>query len=111
MKRSLPLCVALGLLAAGCATDETTLVPTRVARGVELSNREPGACCRPVESVEVRSGPGDAPTSEALGQYALARGANYVVYDTFTVLEAPAELVLTRARLFSCPAPALPAAD
>jgi hypothetical protein len=90
---------------AGCADEEIDRRPTALDDAVQLSNREPGPGCRPLECVEVRSGQDEAPTSDALRAYAAHRGANYVVLDTFAVYDEPAdESVLTRARLFRCPA-------
>lgn len=105
MRHALRLIVPLALVCAGCADEEVDRRPTPVPAPVQLSNREPGPGCHPVECVEVRSGQNERPTSDALVAYAARRGANYVVLDTFTVYDEPDdESVLTRARLFRCPA-------
>ena len=100
----LSLLVALAAAAAaGCAEDELDRAPRPAADAVQLANREPGAGCCGLGAVEVRSGRDDEPSSEALREYAAARGANYVVVDTFTVYDDSEDTpVLTRARLFRC---------
>ena len=105
MERALPSLFVIALIGGGCAEAELDRAPTGPADTVQLSNREPGSACRPLECVEVRSGRDDEPSSEVLRSYAADRGANYVVIDTFSVLdERTDEAVLTRARLFRCPA-------
>lgn len=102
------LCAGCALACAGCAEEELERVPTRCSGDVVLSNREPGAACRALEAIEVRSGRDDEPTGDAMRAYAASRGANYVVVDTFSVYdEGDESSVLTRARLFACPALAL----
>jgi hypothetical protein len=102
--RSLPWLFPVALLASGCADEELERAPTRLADRVQLGNREPGPSCRALEHVEVRSGRRDRPTSDALRAYAVERGANYIVVDTFSVFdEVEDSVVLTRARLFYCP--------
>lgn len=101
MKRALPWWLPLGLLVAGCAEEELARVPTHVGSGVVVTDREPGSCCRALAAVEVQSDRDDAPTGDTLRDYALARGANYVVLDDFGVFDD--DLVRTRARLFACP--------
>lgn len=92
------------LAAGGCAETELERAPGPVRDEVQLANRDPGSACRPLFAVEVRSGRNDVPTSDAVRDYAAARGANYVVIDTFSVYDDDeAEDVLTRARLFACP--------
>jgi hypothetical protein len=100
MKRALPWCLPLALMAAGCAESELVRAPTPPSGGVVMSNQEPGSCCQPLAAVEVHSHPYQAPTGETLRDYALAHGANYVVLESFGVFD---ELVLARARLFTCP--------
>lgn len=106
MRHALPWLLPIALLlCAGCADEELDPRPTPIDDAVQLTNREPGPACRPLECVEVRSGRQDSPTSDALRAYAAHRGANYVVLDTFAVYDEPEdEAVLTRARLFRCPA-------
>ena len=105
MRHALPCLLLLAAVCAGCADEEIDRRPTRVDDAVQLSNREPGPACRPLECVEVRSGREERPTGDALRAYAAYRGANYVVLDTFAVYDEPDdEAVLTRARLFRCPA-------
>jgi hypothetical protein len=104
MKPSLPWLLPLALLAGGCVEDEADVRSTRVADTVLLANRDPGAGCRTVETVEVTSRPRDCPSRQALTAYAAARGANYVAVDTFTVYaDRDEDVVLTRARVFACP--------
>lgn len=104
MKRAL-LFFAIALAAGGCAEEEVERAPTRPADTVQVASRDPGPGCRRLECVEVRSGRDDEPSSEALRAYAAERGANYVVVDNFSVYDDDADfLVLTRARLFACPA-------
>jgi len=103
MKRALPLLLGIALAGAGCAEEALERGPARRADAVQLSNREPGPACRPLECVEVRSGHDDVTSSDALRAYAAERGANYIVIDTFSVF-AEHDDVLTRARLFCCPA-------
>jgi hypothetical protein len=68
---------------------------------VRFVDREPLAC-RGVEAVEVESDGGQCTTREQLLHYAAMRGANYVVLDSFTVLDALNPPVIARARLFAC---------
>ncbi len=111
MKRALPSLFAVVFAAAGCAEGERERVHDR-ADEVQIGERAPGPACRPLEWVEVRSGHGDEPGSQALRAYAVERGANYVVIDTFRVLDdGDEEGVLTRARLFACPPPPVAVAD
>jgi hypothetical protein len=90
-------------LATNCAEERLERGSTRAADGVQVANREPGSDCRALDAVEVRSSRADAPTLEQLRVYAAERGANYVVIDRFSVYDERDE-VLTRGRLFSCPA-------
>ena len=106
MKRA-PLLLAVAVALAGCAEDELERNDDAIADSVQLAERDPGPACRGIAAVEVRSGQNDAPSSATLRQYAATRGANYVVVDTFSVYDEPEpNSVLTRARLFFCPAPA-----
>jgi hypothetical protein len=99
---------AMVLALAGCAEEEVERGDRRVADTVEVGNRDPGPACRGVAAVEVQSGKNDVPSADALREYAAARGANYVVVDTFSVYDEPEDAtVLTRARLFRCPRLAL----
>jgi hypothetical protein len=94
----------MALLAGGCAESEAELRSSRAVDAVQLGSREPGAGCRTVETVEVSSHSRDTPSSAALAAYAASLGANYVTVATFNVYdESDEDVVLTRARLFSCP--------
>jgi len=108
MKRA-QLFFAIALAAGGCAEDELERRPAPAVEAVQLANRDPGAVCRRLVAVEVRSGRYDLPSSDTLRELAAARGANYVVIDTFSVYDDREDTpVLTRARLFCCPSlPAL----
>jgi hypothetical protein len=101
---SLPWLLPLALLASGCAEDELERRATRAADAVQLAHREPGAGCRFIDTLEVTSRPLDPPSRPALVAYAVARSANYITVDTFSVYaDQNEDLVLTRARLFACP--------
>lgn len=92
-------------LFGGCAEVEPARLPTELADTVVLSAQDPGAACCPLESVEVRSRRSEGPAGEALRLYAWRRAANYVVIDTFSILdETSPDMVLLRARLYRCPA-------
>jgi hypothetical protein len=96
--------VALGLV-CGCAETEVERLPTAIADTVQLSARAPGAECGALEQVEVRSRRHDSPSADALRLYAWQRDANYVVLDSFSILDDSNEdMVLVRARLYRCPA-------
>lgn len=89
----------------GCAEEAPLRRPVRVLPPpVEISDREPeGACCL-VGAIEAQSG--DETTDETLRAYALSRGANYVVRDTFSVWrEEDTPTVVVRARMFACARP------
>jgi hypothetical protein len=91
-------------LMCGCAEVEATRLPTEVADTVQLSAHEPGPACGALEQVEVRSRRHDAPSADALRLYAWQRDANYVVLDSFSILDDDNEdVVLVRARLYRCP--------
>src|SRR5437763_16608361 len=75
--------VALGL-AGGCADVDGMRLPDAIADTVEMSAREPGAACRALEQVEVRSRRHDSPSADALRLYAWRRDANYVLLDSFS---------------------------
>ena len=96
----------LGLaLSCGCAGVEPAQLPTAIAETVVLSAQAPGSACCALEQVEVRSRRADGPSADALRLYAWRRAANYVVLDTFSILDDTSEdLVLVRARLYRCPA-------
>jgi hypothetical protein len=95
--------LGMAVLLAGCVEEEDVR-PTRVIQRVQLSVSEPPPGCRPLDAVEVRSGQRDPTTHEVLSEYAAERGANYVVLDSFAVLDARDDIfAVTRARLFSCP--------
>lgn len=103
MKRA-RLLLGLAIAAAGCAEEELERTSDHVADTVQLATRDPGAGCKGLGAVEVRSGSKDVPSSATLRDYAATHGANYVVVDTFSVYdEAEDATVLTRARLFACP--------
>ncbi len=84
------------VLLAGCVE----AAPVERER-VRFVDREPAACRR-VEAVEVESDHGQCSTRQQLLHYAAIRGANYVVLDSFTVLDPLDPPVIARARLFSC---------
>jgi hypothetical protein len=110
MKR-IALALVIAIAAAGCAEDEAARVGPRPGDAVTLANRDPGAGCCALGAVEIRSGRDDEPSSDTLREFAGARGANYVVIDTFRVYDDSEDTpVLTRARLFRCPAFAIAAA-
>jgi hypothetical protein len=91
-------------LCAGCADLESTRLPAASPDPVQFSARRPGSTCCTLETVEVRSRPGDRTSAETLRWYALRRAANYVVLEAFSVLdETGGELVRVRARLYRCP--------
>jgi hypothetical protein len=95
------VCGALGL--CGCAA-ELPQLPDSVADSVALSSNDPGRACCPLESVEVRARHEDSSSLAALRLYAWRRDANYVMLDSFAVLdEGDAEMVLLRGRLYRCP--------
>jgi hypothetical protein len=99
------LVLAIVFTVTGCAEDELVRRVERMGRAVQLASHEPDAACRALTAVAVRSGRQDATTSDTLRDLALATGANYVVFDTFTVDDDDTDTtVLTRARLFCCPA-------
>ncbi len=109
-RAQLAFAIVLAVAAAGCAEEPLERAPDRIVDEVQVANRDPGPACRPLVAVEVRSGRDDMPSSEALRNYAAARGANYVVVDTFSVYDEREDSeVLTRARLFCCPRIELPA--
>jgi hypothetical protein len=85
------------LLLVGCA--ELPPAPDRV----RLVNSEPPSSCAPVEAVELRSRPNECTSREMLHSYALERGADWVVLDSFTVLDD--DQVIAQGRLFACDAP------
>jgi hypothetical protein len=88
---------------AGCSEAELLRRPDPVP-GVELSNRQARAECRPVEAVEVRAGHHDPTSHELLKALAAERGANYVVLDAFAVVSTSDDIyAITQARLFQCP--------
>lgn len=100
MRRAWPWLLPL-LLCVGCFDDELDRSPSP---RVELSSREPGPGCQPLESLEVRSGPRARPSGDALRAYAGLRGANYVLVDIFRIYDEPERASqLTRAQLFRCP--------
>jgi hypothetical protein len=94
--------LALALL-GGCAHEED-VAPTRPPMRVEFSTFDPGAACRTLDAVEVRAGQRDPTTHELLNEYAIRRGANYVVLDSFGAFDDSEDIIaVTRARLLSCP--------
>jgi hypothetical protein len=88
----------LAIAFAGCAEDE---IAVRAVEPVQLARQDPTGCAA-LAPLELRTAPNDAPTSERLREEALDRGANYVVVDTFRLLDDETSL-LTRARLYRCP--------
>jgi hypothetical protein len=101
MKRFYAL-FALTLL-GGCMQEEEVM-PTRPLMRVEFSTVDPGPSCRPVGAVEVRAGERDPTTHEILNAYALERGGNYVVLDSFGVIDGLEDIyAVTRARVLACP--------
>jgi hypothetical protein len=96
----------LPCLAGACAEDRLDVRAASVPELVQLSARDPGADCRPVETLDVSSRPADPPSRQALAAYAAARGANYIALATYRVYDDE-DLVVTRARLYGCPLPHL----
>jgi hypothetical protein len=93
------------LCLCACAEGEVSRLPAPIVDTVEVSAHPPGPDCWPLETVEVRSGKHDGSSVEALRLYAWRRAVNYVVLDTFSILDDSDEnLVLMRARLYRCPA-------
>jgi hypothetical protein len=91
-------------LSSGCADLESTRLPTMSPEPVQLSAHVPGSTCCALESVEVSSRRGDSSSEETLRLHALRRSANYVVLESFSVIdEGGEELVRVRARLYRCP--------
>jgi hypothetical protein len=87
---------ALFLVLLGCAE------PQQMTRDeVRFARSAPG--CRGVDAVEIRSRKDECPSRQMLLGYARERGANRVVLDEFTVVEARDSEVVARARLFACP--------
>lgn len=108
MRRSLLALLAVAVLAPGCVEEEAARTPTRLADVVQLSDREPGRWCQPLQSIEVPE-PRDDGTDDALRLHGLQRGANFIVLESFAVFdESNAQSVLTRARLYACPPLAAP---
>jgi hypothetical protein len=92
------------LWVCGCAEADVARVPDSVAEDIAISEHDPGPACCPLETVEVRSGKHEGPSLEALRLYAWRRAVNYVVLDTFSILDDGEEgTVLLRARLYRCP--------
>ncbi len=98
---------AFGLAAsiAGCATASLSSPAPHRGGAVELSSREPEPGCSLLGALELRAPAGGRTTPELLGAWAAERGGNYVVLDAFSVVAEPDVELITRARLFSCPAP------
>ncbi len=89
----------LAIAIAGCAEEQ---IEARAVEPVQMARQDPQGCVA-LAPIELRSAPNDAPSSERLREEALDRGANYVVVDTFRLLDDEPSLI-TRARLYRCPA-------
>lgn len=86
----------------GCQ-EATTTTPLRNADAVTLSNIAPHPSCRSLEMAEVRAPEGQSRVYDLLRTYAADLGANYVVIDSFAVIDGGTETeVIARARLFYC---------
>lgn len=96
------LTMAAAILVVGCGA-ETVTTPLRHSDAVTLSNVPPHPSCRALEMAEVRAPEGQTRVYELLRGWAAEVGANYVVVDSFAVIDGGTESeVIARARLFHC---------